>query len=114
MGATPAGMMRETIVVQRASMTVSPLGPATPGSWSTLLTCKARVRWGSGAERADAARSEQAVQTATFRVRANPSTRAVTARDRIFYAGMAWDIAAIATFDFVPNEIEFTATASRD
>lgn len=114
MGATPAGQMRSPIVFERETPRRSELGGPAPGEWSRLFVSPGKVRWGSGAERASAALGEQAVQTATFRVRSNTSTRGVTVKDRIVFAGLNWDIAAIAEFDFVPAEIEFTALASRD
>lgn len=75
----------------------------------------AKVLWGSSAERRETA-VEGAVQTATFRVLADTLTRLVTTEWQIRCTRMG----VALTFDvtgFVPigaDEIEFTATASRE
>ena len=77
--------------------------------WSTWAAAMASVRFGSSAERREAA-AEQGSQAATFRVLATAKTRAVTVRDRISFSGAAWDIEGIAPIG--RSEIEFTAVRS--
>lgn len=108
---TPAGKRDKRITFQRATVTRSALGGDSAPSWNTLCERWARVTYGTGAERRNAA-TEQSVQPATFRVLADSATRAVVATDRISFDGLAWDITGIAPIG-APSEIEFTATASR-
>lgn len=112
MPATASAHRRSRIAFERPTVTRSGLGGRDATGWSHLGHARARVLYGSGDERARAG-VETAVQAATFRVLANSLTRAVTATDRIVFAGLFWDIVAIAALATVPAEIEFTATAKR-
>lgn len=108
---TPAGQRDKRITFQRAVRTRSSLGTPTAGAWSDLGARWAKVLYGSGAERRQAA-TEQAVQPATFRVLADTLTRSIIATDRISFDGLVWDITNISPIGR-PAEIEFTATANR-
>lgn len=112
MPGTPAGQMRHRIEFQRATTPRQQIGTKGPPQWASLGQDRAKVLFGSGQERREAG-VENASQSATFRCRANSLTRGITAKDRIQYAGLAWDITAIAPLMMAPPEIEFTATASR-
>jgi len=107
---TPAGGRDKRITFERATTTRTALGGAGAPSWGILCARWAKVTYGNGAERRNAA-VEQAVQPATFRVLADSETREVLATDRIVFDGLAWDITSIAPIGR-PSEIEFTATAS--
>jgi head-tail adaptor len=109
----PAGQRNQLITFERFTAGEDALGGGGPETWAALFTSFASVRWGTSAERRDAA-GEQAVQTCTFRVLANGNTRGVTAVDRIVHRGLLWDISGIALIGGpAESEIEFTATASR-
>ena len=111
---TPAGQFNKKIGFERNGAGRSALGGVAAPSWSSLGTRKAKVLYGTGAERRAAA-GEQAVQPATFRVRADSLTLTVTQKDRITLDGLAWDVTGIALVGGpVAQEIEFTTTASRD
>ena len=111
---TGAGQLNQSIAFQRNTGGRSAMGGAAPEAWTTLGTRKAKILYGSGAERRSAA-GEQAVQPATFRVRADSLTKAVTQKDRITVDGLVWDITSIAPIGGpAPTFIDFTATASRD
>jgi hypothetical protein len=108
----PAGQRNQRITFERDAGGDDALGGEGPGSWQTLLSCFALVRYGTSAERRAAA-GEQAVQTATFRVLATTGARSVTVRDRIQCDGRAWDVTGIAPIGApAPRELEFTATSS--
>lgn len=112
MGATPAGELRHAITVQRATFTRDSLGHRQPSGWATLVTAKAKVLYGTGAERREAG-IETGTQSATFRVRSSAGLRGVTYQDRISFNGAAWDITGISPLATVPAEIEFTAVANK-
>ena len=104
---TPAGARGRKILFRVASITTDQ-GVETesfgdgPQAW-------ARVTFGSGAERREAA-AAGSVQAATFRVLSNAAVRAVTRRGRIVFDGDEWGITAIAPVGPQGAEIEFTAT----
>jgi head-tail adaptor len=80
------------VSVQRASVTVDTYGNETPG-WGALTTAWARVRYGTGQERREAAQ-ERASQAATFEFDWNPTLAALTPKDRLVVFETAWDIAS--------------------
>lgn len=112
MSGTPSGQRRYRIEFQRATTPRQQIGTKAPPQWTSLGHDRAKVLFGSGQERREAG-VENASQAATFRCLANSKTRGITAKDRIQFAGLAWDITAIAPLMKAPAEIEFTATASR-
>jgi head-tail adaptor len=109
------GKRDRVIAFERLTVSRTTLGgkPEAAGTWAELGTRLASVLFGSGAERRAAA-VEQAVQPATFRVLADELTTTITVKDRITHLGLSWDIASITPIGRRPDEIEFTATASRD
>lgn len=82
--------------------------------WEHVATRKAAVTWGSSAERRSAA-VEDAIQTATFRVRADAVALTINERDhRVVLNGLAFDITGIVPIGAPrPNELEITGTASK-
>lgn len=81
---------RPIITLERATVVTDAYGEEVR-TWSTLATEYARVHFGRGDERRQAA-MEQGSQAATFVVRDNPATRGATLTDRISYDGGLWDI----------------------
>lgn len=111
---TGAGELNQTIGFERNTAGRTAMGGAAAPSWTPLGSRKAKILYGTGAERRAAA-GEQAVQPATFRVRADTLTKSITQKDRITVDGLAWDITSIAPIGGPsPTFIDFTAMASRD
>ena len=108
---TPVSQRNRRIVFQRGTATAGGLGTEPAHNWDDYCLGWARVLFGSGQERRQAA-ADGATMTATFRVPSNSDTRSVTERDRIWFDERAWDIASIATIG-LNDEIDFTATASK-
>jgi head-tail adaptor len=110
---TPAGEFNQTLVFQRNIAGRSALGGKAAANWESIGSRKAKVLYGTGAERRGAA-GEQAVQPATFRTRADSLTRTVKVTDRIAFLGQYWDITSVVPIGGpAPSEIEFTAIADR-
>lgn len=78
-------------------------------TWAVHAPAYAAVRWGTGAERIEAAQVA-GNQSATFIVNSTAKMREVTIEDRIVLRGDAWNIEAVATP--VRGEIHFTASRS--
>lgn len=75
-------------------------------AWGDLGSAWARVIFGTGEERRQAAR-EEGGQSASFVVSDCAMTRGVTIADRISFGSSPWDIKGISPLD--GGEIEFTA-----
>jgi head-tail adaptor len=105
---TPAGKRDRKIVIEQRV----PDGEDSMGApierWIVLATPMARVFYGRGDERREAAR-EGASQAASFVVLATAKTRIVKPIGfRIIFDGATWDITAAPPIG--RREIEFTAT----
>jgi head-tail adaptor len=110
---TPAGQRNQRVTFQRNAGAEDELGGEGPEAWTDLFSAFAQVRFGTSAERRAAA-GEQAVQSATVRVLANPAALGVTVQDRVQARGLTWDITGIALVGGpAAKEIEFTVMASR-
>ena len=107
-----AGKRDRRIDFQRAARGRDSVGVLIEGAWASIGQRWAQVRYGSGAERREAA-AERATQPATFRTLADGLTRTITQQDRIIYDGLTYDIVGIAPIGMGPTEIEFTAVALR-
>jgi SPP1 family predicted phage head-tail adaptor len=96
------------IKVERATVTQDDYGEEIE-TWAQAFQEFARVFYGRGNERREAAadRSEMPI---TFSVLANINTRTITARDRIRYDGLIWNIEGVAPV--TRGEIEITAIAA--
>lgn len=113
MARLPASRRDTRVSFQRNSAGRSALGGPAEPNWAEMFTRLASVLYGTSAERRQAA-TEQAVQTATFRVLADSATLAVQVTDRIVAGGLTFDITGIAPIGSpVAHEIEFTCMASR-
>lgn len=105
-----AGRRDGLVIFERATVGRSGLGVETEVPWTELCRAMARVLYGTGQERRDAA-AQGSSQAATFRVLSNPDTRGVTTKDRISFAGLVWNITGWAPIG--SHEIEFTATTGK-
>lgn len=101
------------------SVAIQQQGPPTddgynpiPGAWSTIATAWARVRYGTGAERREAAQ-ENATQAATFEFDWSPETAAIRPTDRLVCFDTAWDVASAVTVG-ANAEVHVTAVANLD
>lgn len=95
------------VTFQRAIVTQDDFGEEIE-VWQSVATAWARVFWGRGNERREAA-AERGEQPATFAVLSNTETRALTVRDRMISEGLLWDIVGVAPV--ARGEIEITALA---
>ena len=78
--------------------------------WAEIGKEYAAVYYGRGDERRRAA-ADEAAQTATFGMPANPVTRSLKPKDRIQHGGV-WDIQGVSPDTPKPGDIEITATRS--
>lgn len=108
----PTARRDRTITFLRAARTRDTVGVKIEGAFASIGTRFASVRYGSGAERREAA-AERATQPATFRTLADSLTRTIVVNDRIQYDALVYDIVSIVPIGRGPNEIEFTAVALR-
>lgn len=104
-----SGKRSELIVLQRAT-TAADSHNEQIETWGEIGQEWAYVQLGRGAERRQAAQT-QAAQAVTFQVLDNPLTRSLTARDRVLWNGVAWDIAAPGV-PLEPGELDITAVGS--
>lgn len=96
------GKLDKRVMFERATVTENSHGDEVP-TWAEIGGVGkgkrwAQVFWGRGSERRQAAQ-EQASVTATFRVRADSLTKAVTETDRLMFEGAAWDITSNVPFE---------------
>lgn len=103
------GQRDRLITIERGTPTVDDHGGETM-AWATYATAWARVRYGSGQERREAAQ-ERADQAATFECEYNPTLAAVATTDRIQFDGVAWDVTSKALIGRA-REIHFAAVRS--
>lgn len=102
------GKRESLITIQRGTVTADDYGGETT-VWSTLITARARVRYGTGQERREAAQ-ERMVQAATFECEWNVGLATVIPTDRIVFDGDNWDI--ISDSPLGHREIHFAAVRS--
>lgn len=98
---------------ERAATVRTAIGTIEQGEWTLIQEAWAKLLFGTGAERREAAATE-ASQSATFRVTSTAALRGVTERDRIVMAGRAWQIVSISPVGGEARDIEFVATAQKD
>jgi len=92
-----AGRLRDLIAVQRLVEGDDGHGNVETG-WAELMVIWADVRETPGKERVEAGRLQSGA-TATIRVRLDPDTAAITAKDRIVARGKTWNIRGLAQVD---------------
>ena len=87
---TDPGQRESLVTFERGTASTDDYGGETT-TWATLTTAYARIKYGTGQERREAAQ-ERAVQAATFECDWNPTLATVTMTDRISFEGETWDI----------------------
>jgi SPP1 family predicted phage head-tail adaptor len=103
-----AGHRDRIIAIERAAVNQNEYGEEIE-TWAEAFKEWARVFYGKGNERREAAadRSEMPI---TFAALSNGNSRTITARDRIRYDGLIWNIQGVAPV--TRGEIEITAVAA--
>ncbi|MED5545794.1 MAG: head-tail adaptor protein [Pseudomonadota bacterium] len=97
------------VSVQRATVTKDDYNEDIE-TWAELRKEWARVRYGNAAERREAAQT-QSSRSATFDLADNTLTRALSAKDRIVWDGINWDLSAPG-IPISGGELQFTATGA--
>jgi SPP1 family predicted phage head-tail adaptor len=108
MGGLAAGKRDSKITFERAEVTQDEYGEEIE-TWVELGSEYARTFYGRGNERREAA-AERSEMPLTFGVLANTKTLSITARDRIRFNGLIWNIAGVA--EVTRGEVEITAVAA--
>lgn len=106
----PAGDRQWLIVFQRSTTTTDNYGEAIPAAPVEFTRAMARIRFGTGQEKREAAQ-EVASQAATFECVSTDKLRQIVMTDNISFDGGNWDITEIAPLD--RQTIRFTAMRSR-
>lgn len=96
------------IQIERATLAQDNYGEQIE-TWAFQFGEWARVIYGRGNERREAA-AERSEMPITFVMLANSNSRTITARDRIQYDGLVWNIEGVAPV--TRGEIEITAVAA--
>lgn len=103
-----AGVRDRLIVIERAAITQNDYGEEIE-TWATAFDEFARVFYSRGNERREAA-AERSETPITFSVLTNSNSLTITARDRIRYDGLIWNIENVAPV--TRGDIEITAIAA--
>lgn len=106
-----AGERPHLVTVQRAVTATDDYGGESK-TWHTEATAWARVRYGTGAERREAAQ-ENASQAATFEFDYSPTLAAVRPTDRLYCFSTVWDVASAYVIG-ANEEVHVTAVANLD
>lgn len=106
----PIATRDKLISLQRASATTDDYGEEVM-TWAEIGKEKAAVLFGRGSERRQAAQTQSA-QSVTFTVLSNSVTRSLTAKDRIVWNDVAWDLAGPGS-PVRRGELEITATGAQ-
>jgi head-tail adaptor len=104
---TDPGARPFLIAIERQSAAIDDGFTKVPGAWAPYTTAWARVRYGTGAERREAAQ-ETASQAATFEIGWSPKVAATLPIDRIVVSGAKWDISSVITIG-LNEEVHITA-----
>lgn len=102
------GLRDSKITFQRGTPSVDNYGGETV-TWATLTTAWARVMYGTGQERREAAQ-ERMAQAATFECEWSTTLTGVTVTDRISFDSDTWDIVSKSPLGH--KEIHFAAVRS--
>lgn len=109
-GVIPAGQRDRLITFEAIAAGEDDYGGASGPSPVTIARAWAKVMFGTGQERREAAQ-ERSQQAATFLTNWSPSLATVKMTHRIRALGQVWDITSIAPKG-VNDELHFTAVTS--
>lgn len=107
---TDPGQRHCLIVIQRQGAETDDGYTKQPGEWTEYARAWSRVRYGTSAERREAAQ-ERASRTATFECDWSPALEAVKSTDRLIAFDTGWDISDAATMGN-NREVHITAVAN--
>lgn len=102
---TDPGLRDSLIEFQESTTSTNDYGEAIATAWTRITLAYARIRYGSGQERREAAQ-ERRVQSATFECDWNPTLAGIKINNRIVFEGENWDITNVAPIHH--DEIHFT------
>lgn len=108
---TDPGQRPHLVTIQRATVSTDDHG-GEQRTWHAITTAWARLRYGTGQERREAAQ-EAASQAVTFECDWTPTLAAVLMTDRILLFDTAWDLTSKAVIG-ANREVHFTAIANVD
>lgn len=103
------GQRDQLVIFERGTVAGDDYTDAGSTAWSEHLQAWARVRYGTGQERREAAQ-ERMSQAATFECEYSPALADVQLTDRILFDTDAWDIISKAPLGH--REIHFAAVRS--
>jgi head-tail adaptor len=103
------GQRESLVTFQRGTPTGDDYTTEGSTSWATLVTAWARIKYGTGQERREAAQ-ERMIQSATFECDWNTTLATVAITDRITFESESWDIVSKAPLGH--REIHFAAVRS--
>lgn len=106
---TDPGGRDHLVIVQRAITSTDDYGGETK-TWHERVRGYARVRYGSGQERREAAQ-ENAALSATFEMDWNPLVASTTPSDRLYVFDTVFDVASAVIVGH-QREVHITATAN--
>lgn len=109
---TDPGQRPHLVLVQRRGAEVDDGYTKQPGGWDPYTRGYARIRYGTAAERREAAQ-DAATQAATFEFDWSPKLAAVLPSDRLVVFGTAWDITSAVVIG-MQEEVHITAIADLD
>jgi head-tail adaptor len=104
-----AGERPHLVTIQRAVTVTDDYGGESK-TWHELATGYARLSYGTGQERREAAQ-ENASQAATFEFDWSPTIAAVKPSDRLYCFDTVWDVASAVTIG-ANEEVHITAVAN--
>lgn len=105
-----AGERTTVVAFERGTASTDDYGGETL-TWATLEPAWAKVLYGTGAERRQAAQ-EETQQAATIMVNWTPVLATLTAKDRATFDGFPWDITAPPARVGLNDELHFTVVRS--
>jgi head-tail adaptor len=108
---TDPGERPHLVEIQRGITTTDDYGQGGT-TWHELATGWAKIRYGTGQERRQAAQ-ENAAQAATFEFDWNPTLAGVRPSDRLYVFSTVWDITSNVTIG-ANRESHITAIANLD
>lgn len=106
----PAGERTTLVTFESGTASTDDYGGETL-TWGTAATVMAKVLYGKGSERRQAAQ-EGAEQAVTIMVNFTPTLAALVPKDRATFDGVAWDITAPPARVGMNDELHFTAIRS--
>ena len=103
-----AGKLRESVVFETPSGSVTDAYGNQQTGWTALCTRKADIREVSGKERIENG-VQSGVVPSTIRIRSDSTTTTITTADRATFRGHVWNITSAIALDAKSKLVEITA-----